>query len=40
MDFRSKRHPNIWKKEESNEIRDFMKMEGVHRKRYNGYCMK
>ncbi len=37
-----KRHPNTWRREESKEIRDSMKMENgsVHRIRYNGYCMK
>jgi len=33
-----KRHSNILWKEESNEIKDFMKVEdgGVHHKRYDG----
>jgi hypothetical protein len=39
-DSRPKRHLNTWKREESNVIKDFIKMESVHCKRYNGYCMK
>jgi hypothetical protein len=37
-----KRSPNILWKEESKEIKDFMKVEdgGVHRKKYNGHCTK
>jgi len=36
-----KRHPNIWRREESKEM-DFMKVEkgGVHSKRYEGHCTK
>jgi hypothetical protein len=41
QDSRPERHSNIWKMEESNEIKDFMKMkESVHHKKYNGYCTK
>ncbi len=38
----SKRRPNILWREKSKEIRDFMKVEngGVHRRKYNGGCMK
>ncbi len=37
-----KRHPNILWKEESKEIKDFMKVEngGVHHKKYDGRCTK
>ncbi len=37
-----KRHPNILWREESKEIKDFMKVEdgGVHCKRYDGCCTK
>jgi hypothetical protein len=37
-----KRHPNILWKEESKEIKDFMKVEdgNVHYKRYDGHCTK
>jgi hypothetical protein len=33
-----KRHPKIWRKEESKEAKDFMKVEegGVHHKKYDG----
>jgi hypothetical protein len=33
---------NISRKGELKELKDFMKVEegGVHRKRYDGYCMK
>jgi hypothetical protein len=41
-DPRPKRHLNIWRREESKEMRDFMKVKkgGVHRKRYEGHCTK
>jgi len=41
-DLGPKRHPNIWRREESKEIKDFVKLEdgGMHRKRYDGHCMK
>jgi hypothetical protein len=37
-----KKHPNILWREKSKEIKDIMKVEdgGVHRKRYDGHCMK
>jgi hypothetical protein len=37
-----KRHLNILWREESKEIKDFMKVEnvGVHHKRYDGRCTK
>ncbi len=37
-----KRHPNISRKEESNETKESMKMEdgGVQCNRYNGCCIK
>jgi hypothetical protein len=37
-----KRCPNIWKGDESKEIRVFMKVEekNVYRKKYDGHCMK
>jgi hypothetical protein len=37
-----KKRPNVLWKEESKEIRDFMKVEdgGVHYKIYDGCCMK
>ncbi len=37
-----KRCPNTLWREESKEIRDFMKVEdgGVHHKRYDGHCTK
>jgi hypothetical protein len=36
------RCPNTLKRDESKEVKDFMKVEkgSVHRKRYNGYCTK
>jgi hypothetical protein len=40
-DPRPKRHPNIWRKDESKKIKDSMKVEGsVHRKKYDGHCTK
>jgi len=41
-DPRCKRHPNTWRKEESKEIKDSMKVEDgcVHHKKYNGCCTK
>jgi len=41
-DLGSKRCPNTWRKEESKEIKNFVKVEdgGVHCKRYDGCCMK
>jgi hypothetical protein len=41
-DFEFNKHPNISRKEESKEIRDFIKMKkgGVHHKRYNDHCTK
>jgi len=41
-DYGLKRHPNNWRKEESKEIRDSVKVEdgSVYRKKYNGHCMK
>jgi hypothetical protein len=41
-DPKPKRHPNILWREESKEIKDFMKVEdgGVHSRRYNGHCTK
>jgi hypothetical protein len=41
-DPKPKRHPNTWIKDESKEVRDFMEMEekGIHRKRYDGHCIK
>ncbi len=41
-DLGPKRPANIWRKEKSKEIMDFVKMEdgGVNYKRYNGSCMK
>jgi len=41
-DLELKRHPNTWRKEESKEIRDFVKVEdgNVHHKKYNGCCTK
>jgi hypothetical protein len=41
-DFRPKKCPNILKREKLKEIKDSVKVEvgGVHRKRYNGRCMK
>jgi hypothetical protein len=41
-DLGPKKHPNILWREESKEIRDFMKVEdgGVHCKRYDGHCTK
>ncbi len=37
-----KRHPNILWKEESKEIKDFLKVGdgGVHRKKYDGHYTK
>jgi hypothetical protein len=41
-DLGPKRHPNTLWREESKEIKDFMKVEdgGVHCKRYYGRCTK
>ncbi len=41
-DLGPKRCPNIWRREESKEMKDFMKVEegGVHHKRYEDHCMK
>jgi hypothetical protein len=41
-DLGPKRHPNTLWKEESKEIKNFLKVEdgSVHRKKYNGRCMK
>ncbi len=42
-DFRPKRHPNILRKEESKEIKDFIlkaKEWGMHRNKYDGYYTK
>ncbi len=41
-DPKPKRCPNTLWKEESKEIRDFLKVEdgGVHRNKYDGHCMK
>jgi hypothetical protein len=40
-DPRPKKCPNIWRKEKSKEIKDFMKVEeGVHYKRFDGRCIK
>jgi hypothetical protein len=41
-DPRPKRWPNTWRKEESKEIKNFMKVEngGVHCNEYNGCCTK
>jgi hypothetical protein len=35
-----KRHPNTLWREESKEVKDFMKVENgsVHYRRYDGYC--
>jgi len=35
-----KRHPNTWRREESKETREFIKVRegGVQRNRYDGYC--
>jgi len=37
-----KRHPNTWRREESQKKKGFMKVEegGVHHKKYEGHCMK
>jgi hypothetical protein len=37
-----KRHPNILRKDDSKEIKDFTKMKdgGVHCNRYDDRCMK
>jgi hypothetical protein len=37
-----KRCLNIWRREESKEIKDFVKVEdgGVHHKKYDGHCTK
>jgi hypothetical protein len=36
------KHPNIWRKEKSKEMKNSMKVEkgGVHHKRYDGHCTK
>ncbi len=41
-DPRSKWCPNTWGREESKEIKNFVKVEdgGVHHKKYNGRCTK
>jgi hypothetical protein len=41
-DFESKKHSNTWRKEESKQIKDFIKLKkgSVHRKRYDGHCTK
>jgi hypothetical protein len=41
-DLGPKGHPNISRREESKEVKDSMKVEegGVHRKRYDGRCIK
>jgi hypothetical protein len=41
-DLEPKRCLNIWKKEESKEIKDFVKVEdgGVYHKKYDGHYMK
>jgi hypothetical protein len=41
-DLGPKRHPNTWRRDESKEVKDFMKVEEgrVNRKRYDGRCMK
>jgi hypothetical protein len=41
-DPRFKRRPNIWKKDESKEKKDFIKVEkgGVHHKKYDNHCRK
>jgi len=41
-DPRPKRCPNTWRKEESKEVKDFMKVEdgGVHHNGYDGCCIK
>jgi hypothetical protein len=40
--FELKRHPNIWKNEESKETKDFMEMEkgGVYCNKYDSHCIK
>jgi hypothetical protein len=39
---RPKRCPNVWKREDSKEITEFMKVEeiGVQRNKHDGYCAK
>jgi hypothetical protein len=41
-DLEPKGHPNTSRREESQEMKDSMKVEegGVHRKRYDGHCTK
>ncbi len=41
-DSRPKRCPNIWKREESKEVKDFMKVKNgsVHHNKYDGRCTK
>jgi len=41
-DPRPKRCPNIWRTEESKEIKVFVKVEdgSVHHKKYDGHCVK
>jgi hypothetical protein len=41
-DFGPKRCPNTWRREESKETRESMKVGegGVHCNRYDGHCMK
>jgi hypothetical protein len=41
-DLGPKKQPNIWRKEESKEVKDSMMVEeeGVHHKKYEGRCMK
>jgi len=41
-DFGTKRHWNIWRREESKETREPMKVGegGVHHNRYDGHCMQ
>jgi hypothetical protein len=41
-DLEPKGHPNTSRREESQEVRDSMKVEkgGVHHKRYDGHCTK
>lgn len=41
-DLGPKRHPNSWRREDSKEIKNFVKVEdgGVHLKIYDGHCTK
>jgi hypothetical protein len=41
-DLGPKKKSNTWRKEESKEMKEYMKMEegGVHHKKYEGRCMK